>query len=290
VTSHGYIAAKDWGSRLSQRTRQELPRISCWRVALLKESYYTIKKRMAVGLLTTGTMSFILLPGYGALPANSSFVAVSSPGESTSTAPALPAIIASGTIIVAPAPSISPGPTASPTPSPVPTASPAPTIPTVDDAKAYLVQLLGDKKDPQWHMTQAQCASDIFEGESKWDPHAANPSGAYGIPQAKPASKIGDWADATAQSYQDKGDSLTSQAQELANDGYQTIDASLTSQAQDDYLQAWLYRAWKDNPVVQAQWGVNYMISRYGSPCNADAFRSGYYDKNGVLHRGAGFY
>jgi hypothetical protein len=52
--------------------------------------------------------------------------------------------------------------------------------------------------------------------------HAYNPSGAYGIPQALPGSKM----------------------------------ASAGSD-------------WQNNPETQIRWGLNYIASRYGTPCNA---------------------
>jgi hypothetical protein len=111
-------------------------------------------------------------------------------------------------------------------------------------------------------MAQSQCASLIFEYEASWNPHATNKrSGAYGLPQAKPASKLADWAEAKARAAEGAGDPAA----------------------------AWLYRAWRDNPVVQAEWGVDYMIRRYGSPCAALAFRSGYWD-DGVFIPGVGWY
>ena len=111
-------------------------------------------------------------------------------------------------------------------------------------------------------MAQSQCASLIFEYEARWNPHATNKtSGAYGLPQANPASKLANWAEAKARAAETAGDPEA----------------------------AWLYRAWRDNPVVQAEWGVDYMIKRYGSPCAALAFRSGYWE-DGVLIPGAGWY
>jgi hypothetical protein len=123
-----------------------------------------------------------------------------------------------------------------------------PAIPTIQDARNYLVARLGAKVDRHWGMAQSQCASLIFEYEAQWNPHATNKtSGAYGLPQAKPASKLANWAEAMATAAANAGDPEA----------------------------AWLYRAWRDNPVVQAEWGVDYMIERYGSPCAALAFRSG---------------
>jgi hypothetical protein len=158
-----------------------------------------------------------------------------------------------------------PGPTPGPTPTtealkPVPN-PPAPAVveaqplqvasaalPTVQDARNYLVARLGAGVDRRWGRSQSQCASQIFEDEARWDPHATNRrSGAYGLPQAYPASKLGKWAEAKAAAAAKAGDPEAAR----------------------------LYRAWRDNPVVQAEWGVDYMIERYGSPCAALAFRTG---------------
>ena len=135
-------------------------------------------------------------------------------------------------------------------------------VPTIQDARSYLVARLGARVDKHWGMAQSQCASLIFEYEARWDPHATNKaSGAYGLPQANPASKLANWAEARARAAVEAGDPEA----------------------------AWLYRAWRDNPVVQAEWGVDYMIERYGSPCAALAFRSGYWE-NGVRIPGVGWY
>ena len=135
-------------------------------------------------------------------------------------------------------------------------------LPTIQDARNYLVARLGAGVDPRWGLSQSQCASLIFQYEAHWDPHATNKSsGAYGLPQAHPASKLANWAVAKAQAAEAAGDPET----------------------------ASLYRAWRDNPVVQAEWGVDYMIRRYGSPCGALAFRSGYWE-GGVLIAGHGWY
>ena len=135
-------------------------------------------------------------------------------------------------------------------------------LPTIQDARNYLVARLGAGVDRYWGLSQSQCASLIFEYEARWDPHATNSlSGAYGLPQAKPASKLANWAEAKAEAAEAAGDPETAR----------------------------LYRAWRDNPVVQAEWGVDYMIRRYGSPCGALAFRSGYWE-GGVLIPGAGWY
>jgi hypothetical protein len=50
-----------------------------------------------------------------------------------------------------------------------------------------------------WGANQFSCLNSLWNRESGWNVHAANPSGAYGIPQALPGSKMstkgGDWRD-----------------------------------------------------------------------------------------------
>jgi hypothetical protein len=50
-----------------------------------------------------------------------------------------------------------------------------------------------------WDAGQFSCLDSLWSRESGWNVHAANPSGAYGIPQALPGSKMstagGDWQD-----------------------------------------------------------------------------------------------
>jgi len=79
-------------------------------------------------------------------------------------------------------PTPTPGPA---TPTPVPTAKPTP-VPTPRDtvwnARTYAKNRLG--------ASQYNCLNVIFTYESKWNPRAGNESGAYGIPQAKPGSKM----------------------------------------------------------------------------------------------------
>jgi hypothetical protein len=73
---------------------------------------------------------------------------------------------------------------------------------------------------------QFQCFSNIVDHESTWNYRAQNPSsGAYGLVQALPGSKM--------------------------------------ASAGDD---------WQTNPATQIKWGLNYMNSRYDSPCGAWAF------------------
>jgi hypothetical protein len=44
------------------------------------------------------------------------------------------------------------------------------------------------------------------------------------------------------------------------------------------------------NPVTQVKWAIAYAQDRYGSACNAARFRSGWYDRDGVLHPGRGWW
>jgi len=50
-----------------------------------------------------------------------------------------------------------------------------------------------------WGPEQFSCLDSLWERESGWDVHASNASGAYGIPQSLPGSKMsafgGDWRD-----------------------------------------------------------------------------------------------
>ncbi|QIN94571.1 transglycosylase [Streptomyces phage Muntaha] len=70
---------------------------------------------------------------------------------------------------------------------------------------------------------QFGCLNSLWIRESNWNHLAQNPSsGAYGIPQSLPGSKM----------------------------------ASVGSD-------------WRTNPYTQVRWGVSYIKSRYGTPCNA---------------------
>lgn len=77
----------------------------------------------------------------------------------------------------------------------------------------------------------------LINAESGWNPHARNgSSGAYGIPQSLPASK-------------------------LASAG----------------------KDWRDNPITQIKWMVNYIKGRYGTAMAAESFhkRVGWYNDGG---------
>ncbi len=73
--------------------------------------------------------------------------------------------------------------------------------------------------------SQFGCLNNIWTRESNWRYNAENASGAYGIPQALPGSKM---ASAGAD--------------------------------------------WATNPATQIKWGIGYIKSTYGSPCNAWGF------------------
>ncbi len=75
-----------------------------------------------------------------------------------------------------PTPTLTVAPKATPAPAKKP--APAKYRDTVRNAKAYAKKQLGTK--------QYGCVNIVWWHESKWDPRASNPSGAYGIPQAKP--------------------------------------------------------------------------------------------------------
>jgi hypothetical protein len=77
--------------------------------------------------------------------------------------------------------------------------------------------------------SQFGCLDNIWTRESDWRWNAQNASGAYGIPQALPGSKM---ASAGAD--------------------------------------------WQTNPATQIRWGLGYIKSVYGTPCNAWAFWQGH--------------
>jgi hypothetical protein len=70
--------------------------------------------------------------------------------------------------------------------------------PSAGTAKAYAKSQLASYG---WSADQYDCLVTLWNHESGWRVHAANPSGAYGIPQALPGSKMGPgWQnDATVQ-------------------------------------------------------------------------------------------
>ena len=98
--------------------------------------------------------------------------------------------------------------------------------PGVTDPREMARQILQNKYGlGDQHYT---CFNNIIMRESKWDIDATNPSsGAYGIPQALPGSKMS------------------------------TVGAD-----------------WRTNPATQITWAIEYMKTRYGSPCSAWSFKS----------------
>ena len=61
-------------------------------------------------------------------------------------------------------------------------------------AQAYAAGMVAQRG---WAGSEFSCLVSLWNRESGWNSHAANPSGAYGIPQALPGSKMGaaggDW-------------------------------------------------------------------------------------------------
>lgn len=91
------------------------------------------------------------------------------------------------------------------------------------DPKPYAVELMRERG---WDDAEWGCLDSLWIGESDWEHDATNSSsGAYGIPQSLPASKM----------------------------------ASAGSD-------------WKTNPITQIEWGLDYIKSSYGSPCEAKSF------------------
>ena len=99
-------------------------------------------------------------------------------------APAPTLYLAGPTLAPTPAPA---PPTPKPTPKPAakPAAKPKKVVPipdTVAGARTYVKARIGIK--------QYNCIDYVWTRESKWNPRAGVPSGAYGIPQAFPGSKM----------------------------------------------------------------------------------------------------
>ena len=68
--------------------------------------------------------------------------------------------------------------------------------PSPSSAKGIARRLMADRG---WGASQYDCLVTLWNHESNWNVHAANPSGAYGIPQALPGDKMAsagsDWQD-----------------------------------------------------------------------------------------------
>lgn len=92
--------------------------------------------------------------------------------------------------------------------------------PEPESAKGFALKQVNERG---WSYDQFSCLVKLWERESNWRWNATNKSsGAYGIPQALPATK-------------------------------------LASAGAD----------WRTNPETQIRWGLNYIDSRYGTPCAA---------------------
>jgi uncharacterized protein YabE (DUF348 family) len=72
-------------------------------------------------------------------------------------------------------------------PAPVAPAAPTAPAPSPGTAKAIARDLMAQRG---WGSMQYDCLVSLWDVESGWNVHAANPSGAYGIPQALPGSKM----------------------------------------------------------------------------------------------------
>lgn len=70
-------------------------------------------------------------------------------------------------------------------------AAPSGPVAPASVAQAYAAGLVAGRG---WAASEFGCLVSLWNRESGWNSHAANPSGAYGIPQALPGSKMGgDW-------------------------------------------------------------------------------------------------
>jgi hypothetical protein len=82
-------------------------------------------------------------------------------------------------------PTFTPGPatpTPTRTPSPKPKVTAAPYRDTVWNARTYVKNRVG--------AAGYNCINAVWTAESKWNPRAGDPNGAYGIPQAYPGTKM----------------------------------------------------------------------------------------------------
>jgi len=134
-------------------------------------------KRLARCLAAALLASAFVAPVYASPPP---VIAPVVAAVSTSTPPAYwKAVSTAGYFKVVP--TDTPVPTATPTPTPTPLPPP---VPTVADAQAYALSVLGS--------AEYSCLYSIIQGESRWRVTVWNAkgSGAYGLGQAKPASKM----------------------------------------------------------------------------------------------------
>jgi hypothetical protein len=126
---------------------------------------------IAIDAITVVAPMALADPVPTATPTAAPVVAIATPTTTPTASPTLP----------------TPDPTATPTPEPTATPTPAPTpVPTPRDtvwnARTYAKNRIGAKN--------YACIDNIFTKESKWNPYAGTPTGAYGIPQAFPGSKM----------------------------------------------------------------------------------------------------
>jgi hypothetical protein len=112
----------------------------------------------------------------------------------------VPTIVANGTKVVA---------------KPTPVVTPPPSS---DEARSLGYKMMAER----WGASEWGCLDQLWTHESGWRTTAGNSSGAYGIPQSYPGSKM--------------------------------------ASAGSDYL---------TNPSTQIAWGLSYIGSKYGSPCQA---------------------
>lgn len=97
-----------------------------------------------------------------------------------------PAVIPYGNLQT-PQPTASPSPSPSPSPTPSPRPTVTPRLPVFDKAELKLFALHALKDNA----TQFSCLDRLWTRESGWNPYARNKSsGAYGIPQALPGSRM----------------------------------------------------------------------------------------------------
>jgi resuscitation-promoting factor RpfB len=91
-------------------------------------------------------------------------------------------------LVAAPAPQPSPAASA-PAPAPAPQ-QPAPVVaPPAPSGSAQQIAM-GMLASYGWSSSQFSCLDPLWQRESGWNVYAANPDGAYGIPQAMPGSKM----------------------------------------------------------------------------------------------------
>lgn len=78
---------------------------------------------------------------------------------------------------------------AAPAPAPASSGNAAPVSAPGGSPRAIAQQMMASRYG--WGADQFQCLNSLWNRESGWNVHASNPSGAYGIPQALPGSKMG---------------------------------------------------------------------------------------------------